>query len=413
MHLLPIELIVKIFTIAYDDYRLGVDDENGTLQFSLSISSVCSFWRAITLSTPGLWTCFIIQPRQASIDPTLPMLKTLLERSGEVPLDIHLIGHVSDEDTYVPSLISSWELASTNLYRCRKLQVTGLRRKLHRLIFPLIGPLERLETLRITSFSRFDGVLSEPVFDTHEAAPNISEISLSGIDFSSLTTVPTTSLNRLMLIYSYPIRWSTASSFLTSSSSLTHLKLHLPALGQLPSIPIFLPNLLSLLGPDCRYDRLVLAPRLEHLGCVNFNHRMEYSRLPSLKRLTMDSPSPSALTSWRLNSWVNDIDTLRLINCYGTKFILDLLLVRLESHLAHSVFPSLRTLILKDSGGSPNTSRADISRSVLRVLDDRPLLCLQCEPSLFMSAEFDWSELRTLYGTRLSKIKDPLVAEWC
>ncbi|KAL0945297.1 hypothetical protein HGRIS_000803 [Hohenbuehelia grisea] len=91
IHKLPVELITDIFAICHtteaDNRR---DSTTGCARVTLS--HVCSRWRAVSLSMPTLWSTITIHaPRGSSI----ARLEAHLERSAMCPLTMHFISDVT------------------------------------------------------------------------------------------------------------------------------------------------------------------------------------------------------------------------------------------------------------------------------------------------------------------------------
>lgn len=80
----PFELLSKIFVLAYD----GSDIANA------GFSDVCSYWRAVALATPELWSCVTVRKSGKG-------LSTILERSRSCPLTIRAT--LKDDPSYVAS----------------------------------------------------------------------------------------------------------------------------------------------------------------------------------------------------------------------------------------------------------------------------------------------------------------------
>ncbi|KII86143.1 hypothetical protein PLICRDRAFT_279290 [Plicaturopsis crispa FD-325 SS-3] len=78
---LPNEMLINIFSEGPPEVL------KGTLPFSITISHVSRYWRALALNTPSLWARIHTHPGYASAYP-LPILTLFLARSRSHPLDI-------------------------------------------------------------------------------------------------------------------------------------------------------------------------------------------------------------------------------------------------------------------------------------------------------------------------------------
>ena len=78
---LPMELLVKIFVFCICPDSL----EEGIYRRMQQLAGVSRHWRDVVLHSPTFWTCIIISP-------SVPSLKTRLERSGQMLLDIKITG---------------------------------------------------------------------------------------------------------------------------------------------------------------------------------------------------------------------------------------------------------------------------------------------------------------------------------
>ncbi|KAF8153409.1 hypothetical protein B0H34DRAFT_104305 [Crassisporium funariophilum] len=64
----------------------------------LLLCEVCSHWRTIAISSPSLWTSLSVRCGRSTSKPSLPLIRTWLDRSMESPLSIHI-------------LVNTWDLA--------------------------------------------------------------------------------------------------------------------------------------------------------------------------------------------------------------------------------------------------------------------------------------------------------------
>ncbi|EJD39310.1 hypothetical protein AURDEDRAFT_171698 [Auricularia subglabra TFB-10046 SS5] len=115
---LPIELLREIFLFASDADFVG-DSEDCSFWWDepeepsasgvqpLCIAAVCRTWRHVALDTPRLWTQISVGVRRGStklsMDPCV--VRTMLERSGSMPLDIFVNLH----DAEMEDVLELWD----------------------------------------------------------------------------------------------------------------------------------------------------------------------------------------------------------------------------------------------------------------------------------------------------------------
>jgi len=141
---LPPELLSKIF----HHYNYGNNESYSRLDLNtvpLLLSSVCSKWRTIALSTPWLWASFTLTIQQKYLESDAKLANTWLARAGTCPLTIRLASRGSYQYTMkqlmkmfllhceqwtdlclsVPLLaLDSWAPAKNRLPRLQKLYLT-------------------------------------------------------------------------------------------------------------------------------------------------------------------------------------------------------------------------------------------------------------------------------------------------
>ncbi|KAF5371631.1 hypothetical protein D9758_003374 [Tetrapyrgos nigripes] len=94
---MPVELWEGVFLLSLPDFgglQISHDEINAP---SLDLSHVCSFWRAVTISTPTSWTSLDINLESCS--STMPDIVSLyFHRSGDSPLQLKLSALDEDGD---------------------------------------------------------------------------------------------------------------------------------------------------------------------------------------------------------------------------------------------------------------------------------------------------------------------------
>lgn len=105
LHRVPPEIWVQIFATSMDEARSLEHPRIDVQSPPLLLGQVCSSWRAISLSTPRLWSSICIPKRTRA--SAIPLIETWLRRSGVMPLSIEIHGLSSDFpsailDVFVP-----------------------------------------------------------------------------------------------------------------------------------------------------------------------------------------------------------------------------------------------------------------------------------------------------------------------
>ncbi|KAJ7615436.1 hypothetical protein FB45DRAFT_935678 [Roridomyces roridus] len=156
---LPNEIVTQIF--------LHYGDGTANLKAALCVASVCRVWRAIDLSTSGLWKRFNLHPRLADC------AETWLARSGVLALDVHLI---LDDELILQAL-------EQYLPRVENLTLVFDPPVLRRTA-QLGGPFTALESLSLKSGGTIHHVMLDVPVVLHPAfadAPNLRSVSIDGI----------------------------------------------------------------------------------------------------------------------------------------------------------------------------------------------------------------------------------------
>jgi hypothetical protein len=94
-----------------------VSESSGLLPFEIAVSHVSSFWRAVAVGTPSLWTRLLIHPAQSP-----QWIQVYLSRSKSCPLDMFFYGTVEPVTPAWNSLLKTMLLL---VHRLRRLHVSG------------------------------------------------------------------------------------------------------------------------------------------------------------------------------------------------------------------------------------------------------------------------------------------------
>ena len=85
IHMLPVELLTRIFQLGADSEPLPDDRDPSLLTFEVAVSHVCRHWRHIALHTPHLWTLIHFRTRSH-----MHRGKVYLSRNAHLPMDIYV-----------------------------------------------------------------------------------------------------------------------------------------------------------------------------------------------------------------------------------------------------------------------------------------------------------------------------------
>ncbi|KAJ7459608.1 hypothetical protein B0H11DRAFT_2316515 [Mycena galericulata] len=215
--LLPTELLCEIFLLALPSapsIPAGTRSDYVThlrliRRAPYGIADVCARWRAIALSTPGLWTAIGLHPKNFG-RRELQRLSARLERSGNQPLDVTIAfgwtSNTFDEAVRVLSLhCGRWR----TIHLAFKDRFTAPRRGYWRFgrvvdlhsAFLSLGPLPLLEELLLTGMTEsVPSYQPLPRVDIFQHAPKLRSVVLGshtsayhiGLPWAQLTTYKAT-----------------------------------------------------------------------------------------------------------------------------------------------------------------------------------------------------------------------------
>ncbi|KAH7332982.1 hypothetical protein B0J17DRAFT_771468 [Rhizoctonia solani] len=129
LHDLPVEILCKIFDTAIHDTDPGTSRDLAVVEAILalyrrlcSLTSVCSHWRRICLSTGSFWSLIPILRRKGDGPP----MDMCLERAGDSKL--HLVGEVGVLDPQVVEVITQYGP------RIQTLDISGVRHNARKIV---------------------------------------------------------------------------------------------------------------------------------------------------------------------------------------------------------------------------------------------------------------------------------------
>lgn len=168
---------------------------------------------------------------------------------------------------------------------------------------------------------------------------------------------------------------------------------------------VTLPNLRVPAVKDPCFDRYLLTPNLQRLEFMNTHDTLKSNSLPHLKHLVLYTPSPRALRDWRPSKSFASVGTLDVICHYlAGAFTFDFLLSQGPSDYGqntHYPFPSLLKLrVMWQLSFYPEKP---VCTSLLRVLDHRPELALECPWKMLEISGLSSAQQLERYGGRITE----------
>ncbi|KAF8311516.1 hypothetical protein DL93DRAFT_2157230 [Clavulina sp. PMI_390] len=248
INFLPDELILTIF----HHLRKHHDWTNlAMLQSSVTVSQVCSRWRAIALEASLLWSeiVFRIPPMRDRrlTERAHTRMETCLQRSRNHPLNIHMDLFSYDRDSTHDIMD---KFVFPNLWRCHIVEVTVSNGHPAYAIFPLLGDLSSIQSLGVvlqSDFGQEDDKESWNILVSDLAPTGFAPKRLR-LDATVPVFFPDIDTSNLEDLYiaDYDIGYESMLHFL---NACTHVRrLHLVSIrfdppGRLFNEPIFFPDL--------------------------------------------------------------------------------------------------------------------------------------------------------------------------
>lgn len=224
-----------------------------------------------------------------------------------------------------------------------------------------------------------------------------------GFDPSALMSIPAKSLSHITF-YTPALKWARMFPFLEQCGSLVSLELTgSPASGDDSTVdraPLVMPNLEVLSTDSPLFGRILVTPRLRELQCrYDACAVRKTAPLPVLDCLELIMPRLrlSDVPNWQPTPSLWNISTLKLKKCNYVDDLLNILLDRYpRDGTTVLAFPSLRKLNLQWCS-TYQKSPAALGALVLKVLDIRPALKLECDSHF----ETTPKDQLVRYGTRI------------
>ncbi|KAF8298287.1 hypothetical protein DL93DRAFT_724447 [Clavulina sp. PMI_390] len=286
------------------------------LSTALSITYVCSQWRAIAVSTGELWSHVIVKlPNSSSIDGSI--VEWQITRLGSCALDLELdASGVTDVDCDATS--RALDLIRNHLPRCRSILLSRFSGAVYSRLFPLHGHLPMLQTLYIALPQSLPQGTYHPIFDDSATTPSLHQLYFAPFHYFPLYVLTYTqfsALKRLCLSPTPPANFQLFYEFLTECTSVTDLVI--PSIRDwhdmiYPLHPIHFPQLQALSTEDCELDRLVSAPTLRRLALHGYSGVADSSNLPRIQEFILPALSNAFSTQqhWSPPAWTLDVEVL-------------------------------------------------------------------------------------------------------
>lgn len=390
---LPNELITEIFLSG-----LGRDIRDkywhDDRRFLVALLSVCTLWRELARSTPGLWTRITWEythPAQSpsAFDGRLLAISSYLERSGQASLSIRL--HIYWED--VGDRARIWNTILPHLARCRSLWLKTRADGPLNLFFPLPGRLERLTSLDVNVVG---AIHHAPLLEEQNVAP-LKKLAIHHTISpfpGSMAHFRTDHLEHVQL-HVGTISIAVAMKFLALCPATVKLNLSFNgmAVPNPDEIPVItLPNLkiLSIMNLETyRFRKIVSAPNITELTITTGvwpiaalwtepGSNVVSASLQTLKVLSLGSmpimpPVDSLIDILSSNP---SITSLHLHRWLGTPLILETLASSTNQWSGSPLLPDLRSLHLVSSWPTGDEDQANVQLSPLTssLLRSRPRL---------------------------------------
>lgn len=442
IHALPSELVAEVFKDGYDP----LDPERLDTQYLLSISSVCTSWRHISLNTPTLWTNIRFDDparlSQRAVARLCRRLEAYLERSKDASLDISLDFLVSRQSIAVPVLERfTTDVIFPHLHHCRALSISLSEIRQLAKFFPLKGQLKRLKTLDIQCFpdrrkplpvdllparlfedggtSSLETFRSCGTYDTKYMISSIPLSTLRRIDISTgicewtgilKVLARCTNVEGALLDLDPSVQWQSDANDQQEPFALFRLKKLEVKRPWLPKLSMFLstPALeeLTLFSRGRASSLDSSSPELQTIPTLPLSENLHVIKLDGLFLLT-----PNLIPIFDPHPYIR---ILRLNSCSQYCAVLALLLGIAEEPFTcwtayvpnkPSVLISLELLEIQQTLGWGGGSSM-MGAALIRVLDMRPDLHVAMDLWSFGKANVaEFEEMKATYGERFVELR--------
>lgn len=211
---LPQEVVADIFFAC-----LPTNDERGTSALQalapLTLSWVCSSWRALCLSSPELWTSIALGHSGLSPKQDIPILKLWIQRSAQLPLSLCFNYEVDDASkpvifdaatnaSYIDGVKRLLKTALSCIDRWQSFRIHVLDvNVLEQVFLALVAGAPKLQSLALST--KYLGFFGDIHILNFSKCPKLKNIGLS-----TPMLVPSTQTNPMTSVTSLDLRFCTS-----------------------------------------------------------------------------------------------------------------------------------------------------------------------------------------------------------
>lgn len=432
---LPEELLVEIFLSGYNSHLVESHRKRGPYRISkddtyiCNLSSVCSLWRELIISTPRLWSNVVwyyysplfdtrdsselVTSGTRSFESRMARLSMYLERSNQAPLDLSVTLH--HESTEEAGRVHA--LLLPHLQRCCSFGLVVYPHLRVDDFFPLPGQMARLKNLTIVALENSSSVSNLCLFEPISQSPlwRLEITSSTPLGPQVLENVPPHHLSSIRL-FLHPSNLGIALDFLRRCTTLTVLDLRFTASPAYEMMALItLPELRELHIRDTKtfnfaFRRAIHTPKLEELSIELYFPKREapppqltltssYLTLPSLQKFSVTYLSEDGFSSFTKFCTVNS--SITTLDVSGWWFHIPRLLQATEEVQETSsrtaILPHLQTLQLRRSFRVISDHK--IFSELQEVLRSRPHMIIQVASREFSGNDRD--DLKNEFGNRV------------
>lgn len=441
VHKLPNELLAEVMRTGFHQYK--VQDYKRINYYLSTISSVCAIWRRVALGLPFLWTNIAYDSsthhqhtsstrHHHLLKRSLDRMETYLLRSKNLPLNVVL--DFSEEGKVNARRIMKVIIPHTG--RFRFWQLTIGTKEISKLMLPLRGPLDRLETLVLyLNFTNPDNISNNNNNENDDETPMRSteqelmlegvtsplrELHITGLAGCKLGNVPAKALTALHI---NSVCMSTVEMARLLSHCQAAVDVNVVSLGDGETLdgvaPFSLPSAETLTIVDTlppTFPAVIDAANLRELTIVSFAFNPDIwasssSSLttpptwPRLQRLSLRGLwiAPDAVRPLlRANPSIKHINMSHcreIVLLALTLFIVKSPLSNEFVDASDTIVPVLEKLQIELSTG--HTDNGSLGKLLLGVMTRRPNLRVECDMESWEGSQWSWLRVREQTNSRL------------
>ncbi|KAF8312364.1 hypothetical protein DL93DRAFT_1321057 [Clavulina sp. PMI_390] len=251
------------------------------------VTSVCSRWRSVAISTAKLWTWLLIGTTRP-VESQQSMIETFLRRSLNASLHVFISGPDKAISEWHLDFLRLYEVVQPHLQRCSIFCFYHIREEIIPKIFPL--PLmPRLRTIYL--YGRALKVPPVTLFADRASYVQMKDATSFGVPVVPLID---NTIEKLVLVEGRGSQQIWALPLIASSLRITSLDLSIGGtLGGTASFtPIYLPHLTYLRQWGRSLDFILDAPVLDQLDWIGMEPRLldDLVSFPSVSKLHVERP---------------------------------------------------------------------------------------------------------------------------